>query len=145
MANKPQLRKFLSKGVPFTLTVTGAEGQRQLSFSLLFDFNALALVEELTGYSLLTGTIFNHLNARISSILFWAAIQAYSPEYAGPDGLDVIRSLMTLKNNEAIQEAVNEAFIQALPDEQAANIRAALAAKAEGGEAPLAKADEKAE
>lgn len=133
---KIPVRKFVGKGVPFILAVETAEGSANLSFRLLFDFNALALVEELTGYSLMTGAIFSHLNVTISSILFWAAIQAHNPEYSGPVGLEAVRSMLNLKNSSDAQAAVQEAFIQSLPDAQAALIRAALAPKEES-ELPL--------
>lgn len=134
---KVSVRKFIGKGVPFALTVQTEEGETQLSFRLLFDFNALALVEETTGYSLLTGAIFKHLNASISSVLFWAAVQAHSPEYAGPDGLEAIRSMLNLRNYDLAQQAVQEAFIQSLPEAQAALIREAL--KPKEGDVPLAE------
>lgn len=116
----------LQKGVPFLLDVDHEGGKETLSFRLVFDFNALALVEEKTGYSLLTGTIFVKPNVRKAVVLFWAAIQQHNPEYAGDEGLEVIGTLLSLKNVGKATDAVYEAYIQALPDDKAAIVRAAL-------------------
>lgn len=124
-----KIENRMLKGVPFILNVETEAGEEQLSFRLVFDFNALALVEEKTGYSLLSGTIFNHLDVRVSTVLFWAAVQQRQPEYAGDEGLKVVGTLLSLKNINDAQLAVQEAFLQALPEEQAAKIRAVRDAK----------------
>lgn len=130
-----KLAARLQKGVPFLLDVEHEGGKETLSFRLVFDFNALALVEEKTGYSLLTGTIFVKPNVRKSVVLFWAAIQQHNPEYIGDEGLEVLGTLLSLKNINKATEAVYEAYIQALPDEKAAIVRAAL----KGEETPAPK------
>jgi hypothetical protein len=109
---------------------------------LCYDFNALSLIEEKTSWSLLTGAIFNHLTAAITLTMFWAGVIANHPEYASDAGRQVLGSMITHRNAAAVSDAVSEAFIKSLPDDQQARIRAAAAqAKADAeakarGEAP---------
>lgn len=131
------IKKRLLKGHPFMLTVQTDEGVEELGFHLLFDFNASSAVEGATGYKMLNGKIFDNLNATSLSALFWAAILAYHPEYAGPNGLAVVRSMMDLRNADAVQEAVQEAFILSLPDAQQKVIREAVATEVDKTKAPL--------
>lgn len=112
------------QSVPLVLTVVDEKGAEvSLTFRLHFDFNALTLVEEETGMSLLTGAIFSKPTAKTISTLFWAAIQESHPDYAGPEGLKRVRAMMTLRNSTEIADAVQEAYIVSLPDDQQKNIR----------------------
>lgn len=115
------------KGVPFILHVESEDGNEELSFRLVLNFNALALIEDKTGYSLLNGTIFKHLSVRVSTVMFWAAIQAHSPEFAGDAGLEAIGTMLSLRNIDSAQAAVQEAYLQAIPETQAKLIREAIA------------------
>lgn len=119
-----QLKRRLTPSYPFTLTTETDAGVESLSLRLCFDFNALSLVEERTGYSLLSGGIFNHLNAGITLTMFWAACLAYQPEYAVEGGREVLGSMITHKNASAVAEAVEECFVQSLPPDQQEKIRA---------------------
>lgn len=143
MANKPVvIRKRLAPSVPLSLEVGDEAGNKEiLSLRLSFDFNALALVEERTGISLLSGKIFSMLNATNLSLLLWAAMLQNQPDYAGEEGLSAIRSYMTLDNAKAVEAAVSEAFILCLPPEQREAIRKAAedaAKKAAEGNPPPA-------
>lgn len=150
MAAPSVVRKRITPSVPFALSFQGEEGMATIGLRLNYDFNALCLVEEKTGYSLLSGTIFNHLNAQIVSVLLWAAVQGNHPEFRGDEGLDELRSLLTLRNYEPALDAVQECFIKNLPDDQQVRIRAAIEAIAKkkaaieageaGGASPLAVA-----
>lgn len=141
MANKPVIRKRLAPSVPLTLTVGDEAGNKEvLSLRLSFDFNALALVEERTGISLLSGKIFSLLNATNLSLLLWASMLQNHSEYAGEEGLEAIRSYMTLENAKTVEAAVSEAFILCLPPEQREAIRVAAeeaARKVAAGEPPV--------
>lgn len=147
MAKEPVvIRKRLAPSVPLTLEVGDEAGNKEvLSLRLSFDFNALALVEEFTGISLLSGKIFNQLNATNLSLLLWASMLQNHPEYTGIKGLEAIRTYMTLDNAKVVEAAVSEAFILCLPPEQREAIRKATeeaaaeaARKLAAGEAPAA-------
>jgi hypothetical protein len=150
MALQPVVQN-LTPSTPFTLDVQGEAGMVRLGLRLSYDFNALVLVEQGTGYSLLSGTIFNHLNVNNVSILLWAALRANHPEYRGDEGLERVRALLTLRNSDSVVEAVQECFIKNLPDDQQARIRKAIddatkkkaaieAGQPEEGASPLAVA-----
>ena len=68
--------------------------------------------------------VVEHLTGSALSVMFWAAVLAYHPEYAGPDGLTVIHSYMDARNAPAITQAVMDAFIASLPPAQQEAIRA---------------------
>lgn len=140
------LKMRLAPSYPFTLEVEGTAGKELLSFRLCYDFNALALIEEKTGWSLLTGAIFNHLNAGFTLTMFWAGVLAYHPEYSTDAGRQVLGSMITHRNAAVVSDAVSDAFIKSLPDDQQERIRVAAEnarkdaqAKAAGkGEEPIA-------
>jgi hypothetical protein len=129
------LKLRLTPNYPFTLEVEGDAGREMLSFRLCYDFNALALIEEKTGWSLLTGAIFNHLTAGITLTMFWAGVLAYHPEYATDAGRQVLGSMITHRNAAVVSDAVSEAFIKSLPDDQQARIRDAAEAARKAVEA----------
>lgn len=126
MAAPSAVRKRITPSVPFALQVQGEAGLEMIGLRLNFDFNALCLVEEKTGFSLLSGTIFNHLSAVNVSVLLWAAVQANHVEYRGEEGLEDVRAMLTLRNADAVVEAVQECFIKNLPDDQQVRIRKAI-------------------
>lgn len=166
MAKVTQLRKWLAPSVPYTISLEDQTGKFEHSFKLCFDFNALSLVEKYLGVNLLEqfSAIFN-INATSVSIFFWAAAQAYQPEYGVEtsstcptcgqerticEGLDVIRSFFTIGNFEPAALAVQEAFKLSLNPDQRKIVEAAVAAAIEvaaraaagaksevGGEPPL--------
>lgn len=117
-----QLKRRLTPSFPFTLEVETEAGIERLSLRLCFDFNALSLVEERTGWSLLTGAIFSHLNASTTLTMFWASVLAYQPEYAVEGGREVLGSMITHKNAQPVADAVEACFVASLPPDQQARI-----------------------
>lgn len=150
MAKVTQLRKWLAPSVPYTVLLEDQTGKFEHKFKLCFDFNALSLIEANLGVNLLEqfSAIFN-INATSVSVFFWAAAQAYQSEYAGPEGLDCIRSFFSIGNFEPAALAVQEAFKLSLNPDQRAIVERAVAAAIEvaackqtaaaneGGEPPL--------
>jgi len=116
------IRERISPSVPFTLAVEDARGKFSLSLKLAYDFDALGLVEEQTGKSMLTQAteVFDNPSCKSVSVLFWAALQENHPEYAGEKGLRAVRKNLTLGQAKAAREACFEAFLKQLPDEQVA-------------------------
>ncbi|VVB52225.1 Uncharacterised protein [uncultured archaeon] len=119
------LKRRLTPSYAFTFEVETDAGLERLALRLCFDFNALSLVEEKTGFSLLTGAIFNHLTAGITLTMFWAAVIAYQPEYAVAGGREVLGSMITHRNAGPVADAVEECFVQSLPPDQQERIRLA--------------------
>lgn len=129
---RPLMIDWASPSFPYTVVLLDRTGAKhEVSFRLTFDFRALALVEAHTGLSLLTqaGAMFQEMSVTNLTIMFWAAIQASHPEYAGKAGLEAVRSYFTLGNVEGMCDAVQEAFLVSLPPEQEAAIRASLLAE----------------
>lgn len=136
MNQKSPLRRRITPSVPFTLQVEDADGSKfELNFKISFDFNAMSLVEETTGLSMMSGEVFSEPSATKTKVLLWAGIQANHPEYAGKEGLDTIGSLLNLDSGKDALLAITEAFFAALPKEKAAQLKAAAEARARG-EAP---------
>jgi len=134
---KDALRRRIAPSVPLTLELTDDNGEKfTRSFHLSFDFNAMTLVQEQTRLSMLNGEIWNNLNEKTLSIMFYAAVLARHPEYAVEDGLEVIRSYMDTTNTDAITNALNDAFLLQLPPERREKIERAQKAAKEQGENP---------
>jgi hypothetical protein len=122
--NGKALRRRIAPGVPLLLSLEDANGSKfKRSFTLAFDFNAVAAVEEVTGYSLLKGEAWAHNTAAVISTMFWAAVLAHHPEYdtwddrnlrRTPEGLEVLRSYMDDKNVDEISEALWKAYLDYL-------------------------------
>jgi hypothetical protein len=130
------LRRRIVSSLPLDLKLQDDNGSVQtLSFRLSFDFNAIALIEEQTGFQVLTGEIWRNLNAKNLSIMFWAAILANSPQYQGEDGLEIVRSYMDAGNSDQIAEAILDAYILSLPPEKRQMMKE-LKEKALHGEGP---------
>jgi hypothetical protein len=131
------LRRRIAPSVALSLELVDDNGDKfTRNFRLSFDLNAMTLVQEETGLSMLNGEIWNLINEKTLSVMFYAAILAQQPEYASKDGLAVIRSYMDASNAEKITEALNEAFLLQLPKERQDKIRAAQQAAKEKGENP---------
>lgn len=139
---KSNLRRRITPFVPFSTLVENADGGKfELNFKLSFNFNAMALVEEQTGLSMLTGEIFSKPSAKHTTVLLWAAIQENHPEYAGQDGLETIGSILTLTSAKDALNAIQKAFVASLPKDKAEQLeKAATDPSAEGGEDPNAQA-----
>jgi hypothetical protein len=126
MKQSSELRRRIAPSVPLTLELADDSGEKfSRSFLLAFDFNAMTLVLEQTGYSMLTGEIWNHVNEKTLSIMLHAAVLLRHPEYGTAEGLEVIRSYMDTNNTEAITNALNDAFLLQLPPERRKNVQAA--------------------
>jgi hypothetical protein len=113
------LQRRIAPAVPLALELDeDGGGTRRLDLRLVFDFNAVALVEETLHVNLLAGDVVEHLTGTALSVMFWAALQARQPEYEGAEGLAVVRSWMDLGNAPAISLAVVNAVVRSLPAEQ---------------------------
>jgi hypothetical protein len=124
---KSALRRRITPSVPFTLKVEDADGSKfELNFKLSYDFNAMALVEEKTGLSMMSGEVFANPSAKKTTVLLWAGIQANNPDYAGDEGLDAIGTLLNISTAAEALLAITEAFFAALPKEKADAIRASI-------------------
>lgn len=128
------LRRRIAPSVPLTLELEDEGGEKFVrSFRVSFDVNAMALVQEETGYSMLNGEIWGHIDETTLSSMFRAALLTHQPEYGGLEGLQVIRSYMDASNAEKITVALNEAFLIQLPKERRDKLREAQKdAKAKG-------------
>lgn len=135
------LRRRIAPSVPFTLNVENDGGDKfSLSFRLAYDLNALSLAEEyLTKQLGHEVNIFAEIakcldvpSIRTTTVLFWAAVGLLNPDYRGEDGLEALRSCVTIKDLKDVAAACAEAFILQLPSEQAEKIRARKKAIEEG-------------
>ncbi len=142
----PALKRRIAPTVPITLELEDEDSQKfKKTFHLCFDFNAISLIEERTGFSLLDGlAIWGEVapaataegkkkkgrkasrRASLLSIMFWASVAAKHPEYLTEDenqepsgeGLQTIRSYMNSSNSEEILAALWEAYLLYLPADQ---------------------------
>lgn len=93
------------------------------TYKLLFDFNAVAEVEERTGRNLMSAEGWANLNGSTISILLWACLQANHSEMT----LRKVRALMNTRNlrivNTRIQEAwtLHKAEAEVVPEGENAN------------------------
>jgi hypothetical protein len=132
---KSPLRRRISPSVPFTLTFEDETGVVSLSYKLAYNINSLVLIEEQLGVSMLTdcGEIVDSPTAKNVSVLLWAALQEYQPEYEGLEGLENIRQNLTVSHTKDALNACFDAYVKQLPPEQQARVLA-LKAKREAGE-----------
>jgi hypothetical protein len=112
MKPKSALQRRIAPAAPLALEFEDAGELRRLDLRLVFDFNAVALVEETLHINLLSGEILDpaRLTGTALSVMFWASLQAYHPEYEGAEGLVAVRSLMDLPNAPKISLAVVESL-----------------------------------
>lgn len=133
MSEKTPLRRRITPSVPFTLHVEDSDGSSfDQTFQLAFDLNAMAAFEEVTEINMLRNInkVLDSPSVSTLTALFWAALHVNHPEYAGHEGLSVVRSNITLGNAKAALKACVEAFLSQLPSEQVEKIRAAQKAGA---------------
>ena len=141
---KSPLRRRISPSVPFTLTFEDAEGKFSASYRLAYNWNSLALAEMELGRNLLLemGVILENPSITTVSILLWAALQEnHEEEFAGKEGLELLRQNLTLSVARAAKEACGEAYTKQLAPEQIAAIEKAQKAAEEAaaaGQDPLA-------
>jgi len=120
------LQRRVAPAVPLALEFEDAGQARRLDLRLVFDFNAVALVEETLHVNLLKGDVVDHLSGTALSVMLWASLQAYQPEYEGAEGLAVLRSYMEIGNAPAVSLAVVNAVVRSLPQEQQDAIRSGV-------------------
>jgi hypothetical protein len=119
MAKIEALRRRIVPAVVLQLDLDDDSGEKfSRTFRLSFDFNAFALIQEKTGVDMTGLRAWARLNPSTLSIMFWAACLACSPEYAGDEGLGVLRSYMDVSNEELIGAKLFEAYAAALPEAQ---------------------------
>lgn len=125
----------LTPSVPFTFK--GADGG-DAAVRLSYNLNAFIAIQEEIG----TDNVFDQLerlfqrkNAKTVSLLLWAAMLEYQPDYAGKDGLAAVRSALPLWQLGEAHSACVDAFIEQLPPERKAEVleKAAAEAAAEAG------------
>jgi len=120
------LRRRIAPAVSLTLELEDdSGGHLTRTFRLSFDFNAIALVEERTGLTLLAGDIWKNLSAKVLSIMLWASVLAQHAEYDSEEGLHVIRSFMDAGNADLIAERLFDAYIAGLPADKRKQLVAA--------------------
>ena len=146
MNQKSPLRRRIVKPVPLSLTYDdGNGGSFTEHYRLAFDLNSMALFEEETGMNMFKeiGTVLSTASVTVITALLWAGLQMYHSDYAGHEGLEVIRANVVLPQFGAIMEACMEAFLEQLPKDQQEKIRAAANARVNGEvkETPLAQPD----
>lgn len=139
------LRRRIAPSVALKLDLKDDSGENfTRNLRLSFDCNAMAMVQEETGWSMMSGQIWDHLDEKTLSIMLHAAVLALQPEYGVENGLEVLRSYMDFSNAEQIAEALNEAFLIQLPAEKADEIRKKQKAAREKGENPTQPATDPA-
>ena len=82
------------------------------TFKMVFDFVAVAEVEEKTGRNLLSQEGWEYLSGRDISLVFWATLQAYHQELT----LTAVRRLMNSKNIELVTNKIKEAWTLSKPE-----------------------------
>jgi hypothetical protein len=114
---KAALKRRIAPSTALVLDLDDENGAKfSRSFRLCFDFNAAALIQEHTGQMLTNAAVWKYIDQPIfQSIMFWAAVLANHPEYAGEEGLAVLRSYMDERTADPIKEALWKAYLAYLP------------------------------
>jgi hypothetical protein len=136
---KSALRRRVSASVPFILTYENEDGTKfSDSFRLCYDFNKLALVEEILGKSVLLdiGEILDNPSVKNVSVLLWAAVLENHPEYEGAEGLETIRYNLTTWTAKEALTACTDAFMKQLPLEQQQRLKDIQEKRAAGEKTP---------
>lgn len=147
MNQKSVLRRRIVKATPLALTFDDGNGGTVTEhFRIAFDLNSMVLFEEETGLNMFKeiGSVLSTASVTIITALFWAGIQMYHMDYRGEEGLEIIRTNLTLLHFGPILQACVQAFLEQLPKEQQAKIKADTEAREAGQEvpqAPLAQPD----
>lgn len=113
---KSAIERSLVPGVPIKLPVERNDDGSyvEVEFLLVFDWNAVALIEEHTGRNLLQNAGWQKLNARDLSVFLWAALLEDDPELT----LKEVRRMMFPWNRELIDAKLAEAYKKNFPDPQ---------------------------
>jgi hypothetical protein len=146
MANRlgSALQRRVAPSASLTLEFTDRSGAKtKKKLELAFDFNAGAHVEELTrrdgfaGYKLTDMRIWTHITEPILlRAMFWASLLAHQPEYATPEGLEIVGSYMDESNQAAVIEALENAYLLYLPKEKREWVEEMRAAELAGEKPP---------
>ena len=143
---KTALRRRVSPSVPFLLEFEDEQGKFSERYQLAYNWNSLALIEEKLGKSMLLeiSTVFENVSVANVSILLWAALQEYhSADFAGDEGLELLRQNLTLAAANLATTACASAYVKQLPLEQQRKIEEIRKTAAEGVQAaptpPLAE------
>jgi hypothetical protein len=92
------------------ITIAGNE------YKLVFDFNAVCDVEEVTGQSMLENAFWTKFTGKKLRAMLWAALQLHhSKLFAGEEGLRGVGKLISTKNATAVQEACIQAWTCSKP------------------------------
>ena len=122
MANRlgTALQRRVAPSASLTLEYTDRSGAKtKKKLELAFDFNAAAHVEELTKEKLTDLSIWTRVSGpTLMRALFWSALLAHQPEYATPEGLEIVGSYMDESNAASIVAALEEAYLLWLPKEK---------------------------
>jgi hypothetical protein len=87
------------------------------TYQLVYDFDAIAQAEDLTGLPLLVGVNWHGINARrIRAMLFASLLKAH-PEIKLKD----VTKLITVSNLPKIETALVDAWWHSMPDQEEAN------------------------
>lgn len=132
------LRRRITPFVPFVLKYTDESGEYASNLKIAYDWNSLALVELELGKNMLLdiGAVLDNPSIINVSVLLWAGLQIYHPEYEGAEGLEAVRSNLTIATAAEAKAKCSEAFVKQLPPEQVAAMEKAAAAAAAGQAAP---------
>ena len=76
---------------------------------LIFDFNAICKLEEVTGRNALSGEMWSSMKAQDVRALLWGALLKDDPDLT----VDQVGSLITFKNLPVITAAIEKAFANA--------------------------------
>ncbi len=82
------------------------------TFKMVFDFFAVAEIEEKTGRNLLTEKGWDNLNGSALSLFFWATLQFHHPEIT----LTQARRMMNSKNIPLVTDKLKEAWTLSKPE-----------------------------
>ena len=136
---KSPLRRRISPSVPFTLTFEDEQGKASFSYRLAYNWNSLALVEEKLGKSMILdiGELFESPNVTTVSVLLWAALQEnHADDYAGDEGLELVRQNLTIPEAKKALAACSDAYVKQLPEEQQERVRKLVEAAKAGEQVP---------
>jgi hypothetical protein len=114
------IKRRVCPAYPLKVEYTERGKRESLTLNLVFDFNALALIQERTNLNLLEGEIWKGLGPECLGVIVWAAARARQEELAGEDGLEIVRSYLDGQNSEAVAEATIRAFAETLPESRKA-------------------------
>ena len=114
MQKKQPIERKIYPSYPVTVDL---EDDKQETFNLTFNFDAIIRVEQKTGLKLLDKSILAEMmSLTVLSAAFWGAVCENHPEYESDEGLRTLRSILNDPDNLAkVSEAIWESYILCLP------------------------------